>query len=423
MDDLEELQEARKVGLERNILLMFGLRQAYASLTITVATISLFWQAGQVGLTQSFLLQAIFAAVLAIFEVPSGYIADICTRRLTLSIGGLFLLFGTIFYGLSGNFQEFLIAEVLLAVGFALISGADEALLYDTLLELGRELQYSQLWSRIAFFELSVGALLAVAGGFIAQFGLRWPYLFAVIGYLIYLLICSQFTEPKRVKLLVQGGHCNELLQIARRSYFEDRRLGWLMLFYGITMGVSCVAVWIYQPYYVVIGLPVAYFGLAFAAIQVSAAVIVRLIPALQKRFSRPVLLMLMVVSQSVGFAGLGMFGNLGGLVFLLIPQVARAMNRIVISTYVNELTDSSVRATVISLQSLVFRGCYVVALLIYSLLMNDDQVLMGLFGLGILSLLGGSIAAFCYLSNCLVAEAANKDREAEELLAVEVSV
>ncbi len=86
------------------------------------------------GLSMSQVLQtqALFALTIALFEVPSGYLADIWGRRNTIVVGAAFFALGFLCLLWADSFVDFLLYEVILGIGFSLISGADLALLYDT---------------------------------------------------------------------------------------------------------------------------------------------------------------------------------------------------------------------------------------------------------------------------------------------------
>ena len=86
------------------------------------------------GLSMSQVLQtqALFALTIALLEVPSGYLADIWGRRNTIVVGAAFFALGFLCLLWADSFVEFLLYEVILGIGFSLISGADLALLYDT---------------------------------------------------------------------------------------------------------------------------------------------------------------------------------------------------------------------------------------------------------------------------------------------------
>ena len=86
------------------------------------------------GLTMSEVLQtqALFAFVIAVFEVPSGYLADLWGRKNTIIIGQGLMALGYLYLLQANSFPDFLVYEGLMGLGISLSSGADLALLYDT---------------------------------------------------------------------------------------------------------------------------------------------------------------------------------------------------------------------------------------------------------------------------------------------------
>ena len=80
-------------------------------------------------------LQAIFGLVIALLEFPSGYLADRVGYRSALLLGALGSLAGWTAHATATSFWTVAGAEVLLAAGLSLISGADTALLYESLAE------------------------------------------------------------------------------------------------------------------------------------------------------------------------------------------------------------------------------------------------------------------------------------------------
>jgi phosphopantothenoylcysteine synthetase/decarboxylase len=51
------------------------------SMAVTISTVVLFWRANGLSMHEIMLLQALFAASLALFELPSGYAADLLGRK------------------------------------------------------------------------------------------------------------------------------------------------------------------------------------------------------------------------------------------------------------------------------------------------------------------------------------------------------
>ena len=87
------------------------------------------------------------------------------------------------------DFFIFVIAEILWALAYALVSGADHALLYDTLKEEKKEKESKKILGKFGSIEL-IGILIAAPiGSLIAQyFGIVWatkamiiPFFFSFI--------------------------------------------------------------------------------------------------------------------------------------------------------------------------------------------------------------------------------------------------
>ena len=92
----------------------------------------------QVDYTRIFLLQAWFIFWTFVLEIPTGIIADFRYRY--------------VFFGISRNYTIFYLAEFLGAFVFTMISGADKALLYDTLCEINENRRARYYLARYELF-------------------------------------------------------------------------------------------------------------------------------------------------------------------------------------------------------------------------------------------------------------------------------
>ena len=89
-------------------------------------------QGHDLSMNQVLQTQALLALTIALFEVPSGYIADMWGRRRAILLGSVLFALGFLYLLWADSFVDFLVFEAILGLGFSLISGADLALLYDT---------------------------------------------------------------------------------------------------------------------------------------------------------------------------------------------------------------------------------------------------------------------------------------------------
>ena len=128
---------------------------------LLMPVIVIFFESRGLALADVLLLQAWFAVLVGVLEVPSGYIADLLGRRGTMIVGGLFLGIGHTWLVFAHGFWPLAAFEASLAVAFSLISGADLALLYDTELALAENGEHKEKAVRRLFFARNLSEALA----------------------------------------------------------------------------------------------------------------------------------------------------------------------------------------------------------------------------------------------------------------------
>ena len=80
-----------------------------------------------------FLIQGIFRLAAFLFEIPSGYMSDVFSRKRVMILGNLFTLAGFMIIAMSYGFWALILGESLLGIAGALYSGTMEAYTYDLL--------------------------------------------------------------------------------------------------------------------------------------------------------------------------------------------------------------------------------------------------------------------------------------------------
>ena len=125
----------RKVGAYKLYLLMIGV-QAFA--LTTVFTINLVYQVKQVGLNplQLVLIGTTLELTAFLMEIPTGVVADVYSRRLSVILGFFLLGCGFIVEGSLPLFEALLVAQVIMGLGYTFLSGATSAWIVD---EIGQE--------------------------------------------------------------------------------------------------------------------------------------------------------------------------------------------------------------------------------------------------------------------------------------------
>lgn len=106
---------------------------AWALFFSIIVTVNLVYQVETVGLSplQLVLVGTTLEATAFLFEVPTGVIADVYSRRLSVIIGVVLTGLGFMLEGLVPTFAAVLGAQVVWGIGYTFISGANEAWIVD----------------------------------------------------------------------------------------------------------------------------------------------------------------------------------------------------------------------------------------------------------------------------------------------------
>lgn len=352
------MDDILKRKLENNIWKTY-LHEILAGMFFSVPIMVLFWQENGLDLFQIMILQSIFAVMVVILEIPTGYFADICGRKMALVLSGFFFALAITIYSMGCNFLHFLLGETCFAFSASLGSGTWSAFIYDTLIDLQREKQYKRIWGNVLFFGMVALAFSNVLGGLIAKINLR-STLYASIPFFSLLIPMTLWLhEPHRHKPLITKGYTRELFDTIRTSVLHNAKIGWLIIYSGIVYGFNQAALWLYQPYFKFTHLDIVYFGLVFASFQLIAALASKYAHSFEERLGQKYSLMLLILLTSVSYILMSNFIFLFSFSFCFLQQFVRGFSGPVITDHINKLTKSTIRATVLSVQSLAGRLFY----------------------------------------------------------------
>ncbi|MBM3140061.1 MAG: MFS transporter [Chloroflexi bacterium] len=151
------------------------------------------------GLTlgEVFVFEALHSAVVIAAEIPTGIVADRYGRRLSLVIGTAVTVVGYIAFGVGSGLMILLAAYVILGIGEAFMSGADSALLYDSLHAEGRSGEFTHRMGRLNAYGTAAIAAFTLSGAAIAQWLPLWvPMVLSGVVSLPAVLIAWRFAEP-----------------------------------------------------------------------------------------------------------------------------------------------------------------------------------------------------------------------------------
>lgn len=339
--------------MQRQITLLLLVRAIRAFL-LMIPIITLYWLDVGLSMQDVFLLQVLFSVAIVGLEIPSGYFADRFGRKYSLVIGMVFGSLGYLAYALSGDFWGFATAELLLAVSISFISGADSALLYDTLKQYNATDKHTKIEGRMLSIARLSEASAAILGGLLAS----WYSVTAVLYIQFFVMLCSVpltflLKEPK-----MEIGHRQrkDLLGALRYAFRENKTILHMNIFTGIVFSSGLLLVWMAQPYWQEIGVPLALFGVLWASYNAVTAFGSYIAHRLQRRLGFSVLFGLSGAVVGVVFILLSFGIGMAAVAVMSLAWLLRGIFHPIMLDFIHKQTPSDIRATVISLNSLYTR-------------------------------------------------------------------
>lgn len=347
-------------GLTRNPPLLCAYHALQMAL-FPMAVITLFWK-DTLGLTMGeiMLLQGVFGLSVAVLEFPSGYVADRIGYRLSLFWGMLFAIVGWILHTAAVGFWSIALAEVFLGVGLSLISGSDTALLYESLLESGREAEYPRWYGRLRFCGESAEGTAALSAGLLFAVWPRLPMAVEVGVCVLDAALALALLEPARQRPPAHGNWA-QVGAIVRHVTHDNPRLRAVMLLATALGMTTFVPVWIIAVYARGAGVPVGWLGPLWAAANYSVALGSLASPHLGRRLGVRGAIGLCIALGLAGYLGLGLSHALFGFAFYFLLTLMRGLHGGVLHIEEQRLIPSSNRAGFLSLRSLLFRASFLV--------------------------------------------------------------
>lgn len=319
-----------------------------------------FFQDRGLTMQEIFSLQALFALVVLAAEVPSGYLADLLGRRLTLVIGSIAAGIGNTLLVFAEGFWGLAAYEIALAIAFSLISGSDIAMLYDTEVALGREPgEQRNVVGRLYSVRTLSEALAAVTCSVLL---LRWSMdvvvmVQAVIGWLP-LFAALRLVEPPGQRL-ERTSHLGNLVEVCRYLAGHSRVLLLVMLALCVWSLTTFYAVWLLQQVWQAQEIALSHFGYLWAVLSLVAALAGRFAHRLEDLLGPTTLLVAIGLAPAFGYIGLDLFGVAGGLVASVSFFLARGIGLVILQDALNRRVPGQFRATANSLASFGFRGAF----------------------------------------------------------------
>ena len=369
--------------LRHNILKMYLLKSVLWFM-VAMPIIVLFFQEHGLTLTEVMILQSIYSFSVALFEIPSGFIADIFGRKRTIVLSTIFTFIGFLVFSFFGGFYTFAIAQVLVGIGGSLMSGSDSAIIYDTLLETNSKTTYTKIEGRTYAIGNFSEAFAGILGGFLAVGSIYLPIYVQTSILFFSIPIAFTLIEPSMHKENKLDRSFKAVLEVVKFAMVDNQKLKWLII-YSSAMGVATLSMaWFAQPFFKSINIPLAYFGILWAVLNFSAGLTSFNAHLLDKKDNNYKILFYLALSMLTSFIFLGYNASVFGLIFILFIYFLRGLVTPILRNEINENTTSNKRATVLSIRSLIIRISFAISAPILGYIADNYSLAISFYGLAI---------------------------------------
>jgi MFS family permease len=349
----------------RGYLVISGLFTLSASLIWGINTLFLL-DAG-LSIFEVFVANAVFTAAMALFEIPTGVVADTRGRRASFLLSEATLAVGTLAYvgaaAVDGGLLLFSIAGVILGLGYTFYSGAVEAWLVDALKATGFQNELDGVFARASMVSSVAMIVGTIGGGLLGQLDLALPYVaragLVLIAFTVGLRTMHDigFT-PRTMHLRGITGEMKKVAAAGVTYGWRSPAVRLLVMDAFVAWGFFAWAWYAWQPYFLQLygddaiwlsGLIAALFALAGIA---GNALVGRL--ALPGRRRTTILIGAAALSSATMVATGAIRSFWITVPIFLLGAVAMGVVQPVRQTYLHLSIPTSERATLVSFDSLV---------------------------------------------------------------------
>jgi MFS family permease len=312
---------------------------------------------GRLTLTEMLTLNAWFMAWNFAMEIPTGAIADYVGRKWSLVLGSVVASSACVFYVSAPRLEVFLVGEIVFALGYALVSGADEALLYESLAAEGRAGEVSDGIARLQAAQLVGIVTGGLAGSLIAsRWGLPATMLCQAAPMALSGVVAATLVEPVTSAARAQGVPYRALLLTGFRRLAGDGALRIVVLDAVAVGAFAWTLIWLQQAVLARAGVPQLWFGAVHAGICTAQIAVLRAIaPLTSLAGGRAAYLHAVALVAGLAMLALGAVLPPVATITLVVLAMAVGLTRMpIVSSVLAARADAHARATLLSTVSML---------------------------------------------------------------------
>ncbi len=312
-------------------------------------------------LTQLGVMEGLFHLTTFLMEVPTGIIADLFGRKISRILGRIIFLGSLFILYYSRSFPVQCLGFSMSAIGYNFESGAGEALIYDSLKEIGRESVYKKI-AGINNLIFEGGSIISlIVGGYCAHnLGYQWVFIPGMTVSAMSIIVAALFKEPTiiqkeqhRLRELGWFLAMKEQTRISVQVIIEKPRIAFIILFTELVMMFIASLYFYLQTFWKSEGRNELQIGGYLALASVLSAVAGILAGKIEKKIGVRGIILFFPLLLILSIWGIGLTEY--SVFFYAITGFVDGVLYVAMQDYLNKMIPSERRATILSFQSMAF--------------------------------------------------------------------
>lgn len=388
-----------KMGFQKNIFLFYFITLFGGLAFIYDLVLVIYYQSFGLSFFQVSIVLILTSIFTLIFEIPSGAFADLYGRKKSLLIGSLAFFLSFLIILFSQNFINFILAGSILGISFAFNSGADSALIYDSLKKIGRKKDYLKIKARLSVIFLTTTLFSVFFGPYLYSISKFIPiFLTGFFGLFAFMLTLFLY-EPKpksekKPETLIKR-HLTQMKQ--GFSYVLNHyKIIWLVLF-SVSFYLFCnlVGTFLEVPYLLDLGFTIKQVSFVSIIALLMQIFISKNTEKIEKKLGENNSILIIVLLTGISlFLTMFFSSYLIGIILGLFWGTA-TFRELVVDNYLNKHLREENRATILSINSMVLASIAVLIFPLIGLLTDKYSPVLSIGIISISSIIFGLILYF----------------------------
>ncbi|QVK20025.1 MFS transporter [Mycoplasmatota bacterium] len=301
------------------------------------------------------MVEGIFHATSLTMEIPTGVIADLFGRKFSRLLGILLYILYLLLMLFGNNLLMISIAFILCGLSYTLESGAGDALVYDSLIEIGEAKNYSKVNSiKEVFYQLGTMLSLLI-GGYIATQNYDLVFKLAILIAFITFIIIYKMRETKVDRVIVSTSFKKKFKAQyidSIRYIFSNKRLRFLIVISSLFTFPVTLVFFYSQNHFTELGYSPFDVGFFLSLHSAFAIIGALLVSKILKTFNERMILLLLPIVEII-LLWL-MITDYSYIPFIILGAV-ESIFYVIMLDYINKIIPSNKRATILSMSGMIF--------------------------------------------------------------------